>query len=415
MALAQSRPAPVARRRSWPTPRAALADAFAATASAAPRRFGDPRCGAERAQRRALHRLCGRRPGGDGDRHAAERAGRPRARSTRASAAGMRPEIDRAYHAVRDPNAYRPGRIPRRAAAGRGARSRACNDARSRFGTVLACAALALAPAAAAAAAGGGGQPRPPRPPPRPPRQPLHRARRRGPERRRRQTDHRPGRGRGAGARHAGGDRGHRPGRQCAGGLSAWPARRRRRPSAPRRPAAQHSTLQGAGGRRPPRAAIAKAITGAYLSSGGNAFSTRTASRSCSRHFPPQPATRRAWTADRCSACSSASCPVRTSRAFPRPAAPSLIGPKRSPLGLAADPGGFPLYKNGVLVGGVGVMADGDYGFDPDVLGHRQRRATRDIALAATVGFAAPVRHHRRPDHGRRHLAALQRRHHGRL
>ena len=24
------------------------------------------------------------------------------------------------------------------------------------------------------------------------------------------------------------------------------------------------------------------------------------------------------------------------------------IGPKRSPLGLAADPGGFPLYKNGV-------------------------------------------------------------------
>ena len=33
-----------------------------------------------------------------------------------------------------------------------------------------------------------------------------------------------------------------------------------------------------------------------------------------------------------------------------------MIGPKRSPLGLAADPGGIPLYKNGVVVGGIGVM-----------------------------------------------------------
>ena len=37
--------------------------------------------------------------------------------------------------------------------------------------------------------------------------------------------------------------------------------------------------------------------------------------------------------------------------------AAALIGPKRSPLGLAADPGSVPLYKNGVLVGGIGVMA----------------------------------------------------------
>ncbi len=44
-----------------------------------------------------------------------------------------------------------------------------------------------------------------------------------------------------------------------------------------------------------------------------------------------------------------------------------FIGPKRSPLGLAADPGGFPLYKNGVVVGGIGVMADGVYGFDPEI------------------------------------------------
>ena len=38
-------------------------------------------------------------------------------------------------------------------------------------------------------------------------------------------------------------------------------------------------------------AAIAKAITGAYLSSGGNAFSTRVASQIVQEHFPPAPST----------------------------------------------------------------------------------------------------------------------------
>ncbi|MEP3465800.1 MAG: heme-binding protein, partial [Parasphingorhabdus sp.] len=38
-------------------------------------------------------------------------------------------------------------------------------------------------------------------------------------------------------------------------------------------------------------AAIAKAVTGAYLSSGGNAFSTRTASQIVQEHFPPAPTT----------------------------------------------------------------------------------------------------------------------------
>jgi len=32
----------------------------------------------------------------------------------------------------------------------------------------------------------------------------------------------------------------------------------------------------------------------------------------------------------------------------------TTVGPQRSPLGLAADPGGLPLYKNGTVVGGVG-------------------------------------------------------------
>ncbi len=66
------------------------------------------------------------------------------------------------------------------------------------------------------------------------------------------------------------------------------------------------------------------------------------------------------------------------------------IGPKRSPLGLSADPGGFPLYKNGVVVGGIGVIADGVYGFDPNIL-DIDNDPEEAIALAGTIGFEAPT------------------------
>jgi uncharacterized protein GlcG (DUF336 family) len=69
--------------------------------------------------------------------------------------------------------------------------------------------------------------------------------------------------------------------------------------------------------------------------------------------------------------------------------AQAMIGPKRSPLGLAADPGGFPLYKNGVVVGGIGVMADGVYGSDPSVT-DTDNDLEEYIALAGTLGFEAP-------------------------
>jgi uncharacterized protein GlcG (DUF336 family) len=66
-----------------------------------------------------------------------------------------------------------------------------------------------------------------------------------------------------------------------------------------------------------------------------------------------------------------------------------MIGPKRSPFGLSADPGGFPLYKNGVVVGGIGVMGDGLYGFDHNVIDIETDREEA-IALAGTRGFEAP-------------------------
>lgn len=132
-------------------------------------------------------------------------------------------------------------------------------------------------------------------------------------------------------------------------------------------------------------AAIAKAITGAYLSSGGNAFSSRTASMIVQPHFPPAPSTVGLESGPLFGVqfsqlpCSDLSARLGS----------GMIGPKRSPLGLSADPGGFPLYKNGVLVGGVGAIADGSYGFDANVL-DVDSDADEMIALAGTVGFEAP-------------------------
>jgi uncharacterized protein GlcG (DUF336 family) len=66
------------------------------------------------------------------------------------------------------------------------------------------------------------------------------------------------------------------------------------------------------------------------------------------------------------------------------------VGPQRSPLGLSADPGGFPLYKGGTVVGGVGVLADGTYSLDAD-FAVRSTDIDEAVAMAATSGFGAPV------------------------
>ena len=133
-------------------------------------------------------------------------------------------------------------------------------------------------------------------------------------------------------------------------------------------------------------AAIAKAITGAYLSSEGNAFSTRTANQIVQRHFNPsednQPGGPLFGVQFSQLACSD------FALRLPDDAA---AGPKRSPLGLAADPGGFPLYKNGTPVGGVGVISDDFiYGLDPMVTDFDDD-SDELIALAATYGYAAPA------------------------
>ncbi|MBK6412172.1 heme-binding protein [Sphingopyxis sp.] len=146
---------------------------------------------------------------------------------------------------------------------------------------------------------------------------------------------------------------------------------------------AQNVTFPAEGG------AIAKAVTGAYLSSGGNAFSTRTASQIVQEHFPPAPTTVGLESGPLFGVqFSQLPCSDLSAR-FGAAGGAALIGPKRSPLGLAADPGGLPLYKNGVLVGGIGVMGDGIYGSDPNIL-DVDNDPEEFIALAGTRGFEAP-------------------------
>jgi uncharacterized protein GlcG (DUF336 family) len=159
-------------------------------------------------------------------------------------------------------------------------------------------------------------------------------------------------------------------------------------PGAPGGPAA-NTELQGINLPAPAAVAgaIAKAITGAYLSSSGNAFSTRTASQIVQQHFPPAPTTAGLESGPLYGVqFSQLPCSDLMQR-FGGFGASALTGPKRSPLGLSADAGGFPLYKNGVVVGGVGVMGDGIYGFDANILDIDQDDE-EFIALAATQGFA---------------------------
>ncbi len=139
-------------------------------------------------------------------------------------------------------------------------------------------------------------------------------------------------------------------------------------------------------------ASIAKAVTASYLSSGGNAFTTRTASEIVQEHFPPATQTPGLESGPLFGVqFSSLPCSDLNPRYSATGGAAALIGPKRTPLGLSADPGGIPLYKNGVLVGGIGVEGDGAYGDDPNIL-DVDDAPEEFIAIAGATGFSADDR-----------------------
>lgn len=121
-------------------------------------------------------------------------------------------------------------------------------------------------------------------------------------------------------------------------------------------------------------AAISKAGTGSLFGTAGNAFTTRTAGFIVQEHFPPGIQFRSAG-------------PLYGVQFSSLPC--SDIKKPALPLGLAADPGGLPIYKDGVAVGGVGIEGDGIYTVDRDPADFDQPFEEL-IAASAVRGFEAP-------------------------
>jgi uncharacterized protein GlcG (DUF336 family) len=126
-------------------------------------------------------------------------------------------------------------------------------------------------------------------------------------------------------------------------------------------------------------AAISKAGTGAYLSTQGNAFSSRTASQIIQEHFLPGQSNQPGGPLFG----------VQFSQLVCSDVMRGGGGPNPLPLGLSGDPGGFPLYKQGDIVGGIGVEFDGVYTIDRNPTDTDDDPEER-VALAASVGFEAP-------------------------
>ncbi len=119
--------------------------------------------------------------------------------------------------------------------------------------------------------------------------------------------------------------------------------------------------------------AVAKAASATLLSSGGNAFSTRTASFIVESHFPP-------------GVDFTPGGPLFGVQLSSLPCGD--VKRPGSPLGIGGDPGGVPLYRDGVIVGGLGVEADGVYGIDNDPASAPPEES---VALAGAAGFDAPA------------------------
>ena len=125
----------------------------------------------------------------------------------------------------------------------------------------------------------------------------------------------------------------------------------------------------------PAEAATAKAATAAFFSTSGNAFTTRTAGFIIQEHFPPGISFR-------------AGGPLYGVQFSSLPC--SDIKKPSARLGLSGDPGGLPIYKNGLPAGGIGVEGDGLYTVDRAPADNDQPFEEL-IAASGVRGFEAPA------------------------
>jgi uncharacterized protein GlcG (DUF336 family) len=139
--------------------------------------------------------------------------------------------------------------------------------------------------------------------------------------------------------------------------------------------------------------AVSRAGTAVFLSSDQHAFTTRTAGFIVQQNFPPGVLNRPTGPLV---GVNFSNLPFSDVNRLKDPAGYNPIltngingGPVPTPItgGLAGVPGGVPLYKNGRLVGGVGVAGDGHDAFaiTPAIIAAPDK--DEDIALAGQSGF----------------------------
>jgi len=129
--------------------------------------------------------------------------------------------------------------------------------------------------------------------------------------------------------------------------------------------------------------AVSKAGTAAFLSSNQNAFTTRTAAYITEQNFPPGIINRPPGELVGIGLSSLSQSDVNHFRAPPFPADFSVGNPVLN-SSLTISPGGVPLYKNGVMVGAIGVTGV-QTELSTYVSGYFE---SEDIALAGQIGYA---------------------------
>jgi uncharacterized protein GlcG (DUF336 family) len=131
-------------------------------------------------------------------------------------------------------------------------------------------------------------------------------------------------------------------------------------------------------------AAISKAGTSSFFTTQGNAFSTRTTSQVVQENFNPNEENRAAGPLYGVQIAQLPCNPF--SRRFDQDA---LLGPKRLPVGFAADTGAVSLVKDDVPVGAVAIEFDGVYDVDLEVIDRDVPDLEERIATAAALEFEA--------------------------